>query len=71
VTLDGARSTAQNAAVRFCKAFVVYRMPGFTPGEYGVIAEDRGLPDNATIFDRFTPMQQAAELKPAGQGSLF
>lgn len=53
MTLEGATSTAKNAAIRFGVPFVVFHMPGFPANEYAVIGEDRGLPDNATIVTRF------------------
>jgi len=77
---DGAYSTAQNAATRFGTPYLVYRMPGFPPDEYGVIAEERGLPSTATIDERFTPLDhyigvdKGHDERPrelAGQGSLF
>jgi hypothetical protein len=70
VTRAGAISTAQHAAIRFDKPFVVYRFVGWTAGEYGVIAVDRGLPPQAEICDRLEPVEPLPPLV-VGQGALF
>lgn len=66
---DEALSTAQAAANRFGKVFVLYRLPAWPTGVYGVVAEDRDLPPQADISTRLVPF--GAPTPAAPQGSLF
>lgn len=52
MTRPEAISTAQGAATRFGKPFVVYRLPAWPPTVFGVVAEDRGLPPEASVIER-------------------
>lgn len=70
MTKLGAIATAQGAATRFAKPFVVFRLPAWPPDVFGVVALDRGLPPEAVITQRLEPF---AHVPPAAdeQGSLF
>lgn len=69
MNLEGATSTARNAAERFGFAYLVYRLPMWPAGVYGVIAKKNGLPSEAEIVEELQPA--AATPPPPPQGSLF
>lgn len=69
MTRRDAISTGQNAAIRFGKAFVVYRLPAWKPDVYGCIGADRELPADAETFERLEP--DGNERPRQGQASLF
>lgn len=70
MTKPEAVSTAQGAATRFAKPFVVYRLPAWPADSFGVIAVDRGLPPEAQIVERFEPFNTPLVVVEP-QGSLF
>lgn len=70
MTRDGARSTAKGMAERFGKTFVVWRMPKWPDGVYGVLPEERLLPPEAIIADRLEDVPRTSEA-PGVQRSLF
>lgn len=72
MTLAGAMQTARDAAVRFGKPFVVYRMPGFDAEQVAVIAADRGLPPTAEVLETFhqdgrSVRESREAIEPAGE----
>ena len=73
MTRQQAIETGQNAAVRFGKAFVVYRISGWPEDCYGVRAVDiGGFPPEATTYETLQPGGQVK--KPAAavsQSDLF
>lgn len=72
MTQPEAIATAQGAATRFAKPFVVYRLPGWPANVLGVIAKDRGLPPEAVIVTELQPFGTvAAPAADDAQGSLF
>jgi hypothetical protein len=83
MTLELARTVAQEEAQRAAKAFVIYRFPGWPPGCWGVRAADQALPPNAEVSDRIGPESanpdppgaapdpRPARRKDTRQGSLF
>lgn len=71
MTHEGAISTGQAAAERFGKPFVVYRLPAWPDAVYGVIAVDRGLPNEAVQCGVLWPDESASRGEQREQGSLF
>lgn len=71
MTRSDAITTGQNAAVRFGKPFVVYRLPAWPRDVFGVIAVDRGLPSETETFEQLEPVGETVTVVPHDQGSLF
>lgn len=55
MTLDTAKATALDMAGRCRVAFVVYRLPMWKAGVFGVIGRERELPHEAEIVERVDP----------------
>lgn len=85
MTRKDAITTGSAAALRFGKAFIVYRFPAWPPDVYGCIGADRDLPTEAETFERLEPFasgilvlpvrsapsSKKAKPAPDTQGSLF
>jgi hypothetical protein len=72
VTLDEGKATAIGMTTRFNADFAVFRLSGWTAGEYGVRRKDE-LPSGAEIAAVFTASARDPQTSaPArGQGDLF
>jgi hypothetical protein len=71
MTLDSAKATAIGMTTRFNADFAVFRLSGWTAGEFGMRRVDE-LPAGAEIAETFTASAAAApRAAKAGQGDLF
>lgn len=49
MTIEQAKTIATDAAYKWNKSFVVWRMPAWPIAVYGVLEEERGLPKLAIV----------------------
>ena len=49
MTLDQATQAAKDEANRMHQAYVVWRLPKWPPGCYGVLPKERGLPPDSEV----------------------
>ena len=75
MTLQAAMDTAQAAAVRDGKPYLVYRWPNWPTDCWGCVAEDRGLAPTADIRARVDPSGRlsasTSEAADSAQGGLW